>query len=227
MPGRFEQPYTTTMTGPHIYHAFLDPAGGTGQDSMTIAIAHHADGRAVLDVLREVKPPFSPGATVAEFADVLKTFSLTRATSDRYAGSWPTEAFRKHGITVESSTRTKSEIYQAVLPLIMSGTCELLDHARLLKQLGGLERRTARGGKDSIDHAPRQHDDVANAAAGALVLAALPTAFDWRAVPGMTSAATWGDDDPYAGLDAETRAREEQAAAIRRRLGWDARILRI
>ena len=56
----------------------------------------------------------------------------------------------------------------------MSSTgCELLDHARLLKQLGSLERpHEQRGGKDSIDHPPRQHDDVANAAAGALVAAA-------------------------------------------------------
>jgi len=170
MRGRFEQPFQAAHRGSYV--AFLDPAGGTGQDSMTLAIAHHDDGRAVLDVLREVTPPFSPEATVAEFADVLKAFSLTTATSDRYAGSWPTEAFRKVGVTVEPSTRSKSEIYQDCLPLIMSGTCELLDHARLMKQLGGLERRTARGGKDSIDHAPRQHDDVANAAAGALVLAA-------------------------------------------------------
>ena len=44
----------------------------------------------------------------------------------------------------------------------------LLDHPRLIAQLGGLERRTARGGKDSIDHAPGAHDDVANAAAGVL-----------------------------------------------------------
>jgi hypothetical protein len=197
MPGRFEQPFHAGVTShaAHAYVAFLDPAGGTGQDSMTLAIAHHEHGRAVLDLVREVKPPFSPEATVAEFADVLKGFALTKATSDRYAGSWPTEAFRKVGITVEPSTRTKSEIYQDVLPLIMSGTCELLDHARLLKQFGGLERRTARGGKDSIDHAPRQHDDVANAAAGALVLAALPTAFDWRAA-GMSSPCTWGDDVP-------------------------------
>ena len=146
MPGRFEQPYQAAHRSSYV--AFLDPAGGTGQDSMTLAIAHHTDGRAVLDVVREVRPPFSPEATVAEFADALKAFGLTRATSDRYAGSWPTEAFRKVGITVEPSTRTKSEIYQDVLPLVMSGTCELLDHARLLKQLGGLERSTARGGKD-------------------------------------------------------------------------------
>jgi hypothetical protein len=193
MVGRFEQPFQAAHRSSYV--GFLDPSGGTGQDSFTLAIAHHANGRAVLDLVREVRPPFSPEATVAEFADVLKAFALTKATSDRYAGSWPTEAFRKVGITVEPSERTKSEIYQDALPIIMSGTCELLDDARLLKQLGGLERRTARGGKDSIDHAPRQHDDLANAAAGALVLAAQPTAFDWRAA-GMTSAATWGDGEP-------------------------------
>ena len=33
------------------------------------------------------------------------------------------------------------------------------------------ERRTARGGKDSIDHPRGAHDDVANAVAGAIMLA--------------------------------------------------------
>jgi hypothetical protein len=38
-------------------------------------------------------------------------------------------------------------------------------------QLTSLERRTSRGGRDSIDHAPGAHDDIANAVAGALVQA--------------------------------------------------------
>jgi hypothetical protein len=38
-------------------------------------------------------------------------------------------------------------------------------------QFHGLERRTARGGRDSIDHGPGQHDDVCNAVAGVLLLA--------------------------------------------------------
>jgi hypothetical protein len=37
-------------------------------------------------------------------------------------------------------------------------------------QLCGRERRTARGGRDSIDHAPGGHDDLANAVAGAAAL---------------------------------------------------------
>jgi hypothetical protein len=60
---------------------------------------------------------------------------------------------------------------------------DLLEDARLLAQIVGLERRTARGGRDSVDHAPGAHDDVANAVAG--VVAALASsnneydAMDW------------------------------------------------
>lgn len=50
-------------------------------------------------------------------------------------------------------------------------TVELLDDAKLVGQLTALERRTARTGKDAIDHGPGGHDDLVNAAAGALVLA--------------------------------------------------------
>ena len=38
-----------------------------------------------------------------------------------------------------------------------------------------IERRTAWGGRDSIDHGPGGHDDVANAVAGALVAAQGPS----------------------------------------------------
>ena len=50
-----------------------------------------------------------------------------------------------------------------------SGRVKLLGNKRLITQLIGLERRTSRAGRDSIDHAPGGHDDLANAAAGALV----------------------------------------------------------
>ena len=49
---------------------------------------------------------------------------------------------------------------------------ELVDEPRVVAQLCGLERRTAWGGRDSIDHGPGGHDDLANAVAGALVAAA-------------------------------------------------------
>jgi hypothetical protein len=151
--------------------AFTDPSGGSN-DSFTLAIAHRdaKSGHAVLDAIRERRPPFSPDDVVKEFAALLVSYGITFVTGDRYAGEWPRERFRKHGIGYRCSEQPKSDIYRDVLPLLNAGTVELLDHPRLSAQLLGLERRTARSGKDSIDHAPRGHDDVANAAAGALLL---------------------------------------------------------
>ena len=37
---------------------------------------------------------------------------------------------------------------------------------RLAAQIVGLERRVTRGGRDSINHGPNRHDDVANCVAG-------------------------------------------------------------
>jgi hypothetical protein len=47
-----------------------------------------------------------------------------------------------------------------------------LDNKRLVNQLCSLERRTARGGRDLIDHPqhPGAHDDLANAVSGAFVM---------------------------------------------------------
>ena len=92
-------------------------------------------------------------------------------TGDRYGGEWPRERFRVYGIDYEVSDKAKSDIYRDALPLQRSGRVELLDLPRLTAQLCGLERRAARSGRDSIDHAPCAHDDVANAVAGALVIA--------------------------------------------------------
>jgi hypothetical protein len=55
---------------------------------------------------------------------------------------------------------------EELLPAINSRKVDLLENDRLTNHLIGLERRTARGGKDSIDHAPGQHDDLANVVAG-------------------------------------------------------------
>jgi hypothetical protein len=108
---------------------------------------------------------------VREFAALLKTYRITEVQGDRYAGEWPRERFREHGIAYETAAKPKSDLYRDLLPAINSRKVDLLEDTRLIAQIVGLERRTARGGRDSIDHAPGAHDDVANAAAG--VIAAL------------------------------------------------------
>jgi hypothetical protein len=169
------------------YFGFVDPSGGS-HDAMTLAVAHREqDGRILVDAIRERRPPFSPEAVVAEFAEVLKSYGLGIVTGDRYAGEWPRERFAEHGIQYRASLQSKSEIYLAALPLLNSGRVELLDHPRMVAQFCGLERRTARGGRDSVDHAPGAHDDIANAVAGALVLASKPPEPTTFAMPIVTT----------------------------------------
>jgi len=57
--------------------------------------------------------------------------------------------------------------------MINSRGVVLLDDDRMFRQLIGLERQTSRIGKDTVDHPRGGHDDVANAAAGALVLSSI------------------------------------------------------
>jgi len=166
------------------YYAFVDPSGGS-QDSMTLAVAHRdrGSGKAVLDCVRERRPPFSPDDVAAEFATVAKSYGCWTVTGDRYGGEWPRERFRTAGVTYLLAEHTRSDLYRNLLPLLSSGQADLLDHPRLIAQLCNLERRTARSGKDSIDHAPGGHDDVINSAAGALVLARGQAQHGWRQQP--------------------------------------------
>ncbi|MFZ3326247.1 MAG: hypothetical protein WA231_10270, partial [Methylocella sp.] len=69
----------------------------------------------------------------------------------------------------EQSARPKSDLYCDLLPLLNAKRVELLDNPRLAAQLVGLERRSARSGRDTVDHTPGGHDDLANVVAGVLV----------------------------------------------------------
>jgi hypothetical protein len=136
---------------------------------MTLAIGHSQGELAVLDLLRARKPPFSPEQVTAEFAADCRRYGIHEIGGDRYAGDWPGEQFRKHSIHYRVADRPKSEIYQSCLPMLNSGRVELLDDKALRQQFVALERKTARSGRDSIDHRPGSHDDIVNAAAGALI----------------------------------------------------------
>lgn len=175
------------------YAAFVDPSGG-GADSMTLAIAHAEGSTVFLDAVREEAPGMSPSIVVERFAETLKRYGIHQVTGDKYAGEWPRERFREHGITYNISEKSKTEIYTAFLPVLNSQSCRLINAPKLEPQLVALERRTTRGtGRDIIDHPQIKgaHDDVANAVAGAIVSVntgpkplVIPQAFlDWARQP--------------------------------------------
>jgi len=166
-PGLYELPYIAS----HYYTGFVDVSGGSS-DSYTLGIAHYDEvtRKVVLDLVREWMVPFSPMEVTRQAVSILKAYGISEVTGDRYGGEWPREQFEEGGINYNLSPKTKTELYQDLLPMLNSGTAQLVDMRTLKNQLKSLERRTQRGGREIIDHPPKAKDDVANAAAGAVVL---------------------------------------------------------
>jgi hypothetical protein len=170
-PGLYEIPYIFREN----YSAFADPSGGRN-DSFTFAIASsHYEGDvriARLCLLREYSAPCDPSVVIDDICKICREYKIFAVMGDRYGGEFPPERFRSHGVTYQISEKTKSEIYRDALPLLNSGRVELLDDKKLIAQICSLERRVGRGtGRDIIDHRPGGHDDVCNAALGALMQA--------------------------------------------------------
>ena len=155
-----------------VYFCFVDMGGGR-HDPSAIAIVH-AEGegdarRYVADVVRGRKG--DPAAAVREFVELAKQYRCSVIVGDNYAAEWVAGAFREAGREYRQSKLVRSELYLAGLPLFTRGIVSIPDLAQLLRELRLLERRTARSGKDSVDHGVGGSDDYANALFGALHLA--------------------------------------------------------
>ena len=151
----------------HRYFSFIDASSGQ-RDSFALGICH-AEGRMiVLDCLHEVMAPFDTSAAAMTVAATRKGFDLHSTMSDAYAVGWVTSELAKHGIRLEPSPLSRTELYSETLALFSSGCARLLDNKRLVSQYISLERRLLPGSKERIDHPNRnsRHDDLSNVTAG-------------------------------------------------------------
>jgi len=151
-----------------LYAAFVDMSGGSCDD-VVLAIAHRdADSRVVLGRIidQRQRPPFDPRWAVERFAAILREYQLSTVTGDRYAGETFKADFERQGIRYVVSGQTKSQLYEALEPVLNGRRVILVDTPKLEQQFLGL---IWRGGK--IDHQPGEHDDFANACAGVVARA--------------------------------------------------------
>jgi len=191
VPGRRELPPVADLS----YSAFVDPSGGRA-DAFTLAIGHRDGERAVVDALRAWRPPFNPAGVVAEAAELLRHYRVVSVTGDRYAGEWPREQFRAHGIGYDTAAAAKSDLYLGLVAHVNGERVELPDDPELLRELRGLERRRGPSGKDRVDHRPGAHDDRANAVAGlAYGLVGRAQACSWEDLYGDNAQAAPGGAD--------------------------------
>jgi hypothetical protein len=134
----------------------------------------------------ERRPPFPPEDVVAEFAPLLKSY---HHPDHRRPLRWRVAArFREQGISYEPAQTPKSDLYRDLLPINLR-KLDLLDDACLLTELVGLERRTARGSRDSIDHVherARRHCVAGLAAAASR--GAYDASLDWVSAPAADDA---------------------------------------
>jgi hypothetical protein len=176
------------------YRAFADAAGGTGSDSYGFAIAHRELGTekiCKLDVLREYRPRFIPALVIADLAKLCKFYNISEVQGDKFAGGFHADEWQRNGIKFKPCDNTTSENYLHVLPMLLSGRARLLDNSTLRAQLTGLERKMQPSGHEVVTHmqVSSAHDDVATAAAGALVAAGTGYTYD-------TSYKGWDDAPP-------------------------------
>jgi hypothetical protein len=147
---------------------FVDMSGGSNDDAVLAIAALTVDDRLVLlRILNQgPPPPFDPRAAVARFAVVLREYGCPSVWGDKYAGETFVQDFARHGISYHVSQASTSQLYEAFEPLLNARDVILLEVPILEQQLLGL---LWRGGR--IDHPAGEHDDWANAAVGALLLA--------------------------------------------------------
>jgi hypothetical protein len=154
-----------------VYFAFVDMSGG-GHDASTLAIVHRdGEGRIVVDVVRGRRGPHDPAAVAAEYAALAKQYRVRAVIGDNYAKEWVAGAYRSAGLEYRRSPLVRSELYLEGQVQFSRGLVSIPDDPQLIRELRLLERRTARSGRDSVDHGVGGSDDFANALFGAMYVA--------------------------------------------------------
>ena len=97
-----------------------------------LAVAHKEGDIGVLDAIREVRPPFSPEAVITEFADLLKTYRITKVIGDRYARRVAAREIpqARHQLRAEQRPQGR-DLSRTSCRMLNSGKVKLLGNKRL------------------------------------------------------------------------------------------------
>ena len=144
------------------YRAFVDMSGGSSDDAV-LAIGHREGRVAIVDRIEKQigMPPFRPQGAVPHFARIMAEYGCARVSGDSYGGNTFKAEFDEQRVKYAVCFRDKSQLYEALEPVINAREVELPDLSTLIEQAVSL---VWRGQK--IDHEPNSHDDWINAVAG-------------------------------------------------------------
>jgi hypothetical protein len=157
------------------YVGFIDASSGRS-DSYCCAVASRDGDIGILHCIIEIPAPADPVQATATVSAVLRSYGIKEVWGDRYAVGFVSSELARHGLTLQHSGKSRSDLYRELLPALRSRRVRLLDNERAVSQFAALERRALPAGGERIDHPAYggAKDDVSNAIAGALVMLAEP-----------------------------------------------------
>ena len=154
------------------YYGYVDAASGSGPDSFAVAISHREGQQVIIDLRARASAAvlaFAGDRRVHAVAQELPHLQGRRRPLRRRLSAGGVPA-RRHPLRSRDAGEERRLPHRAA-DAQFSGASRCRKRDRLFNQLVSLERHVARGGHDVIDHPRDQHDDLANAAMGAAVLA--------------------------------------------------------
>ena len=117
---------------------------------MVGAVGHLEGGMLVVDAVREILAPFDPeiGHRRARAAVPLLRHQH-HAWRRLFSSHGVSTAFERRAIQYRHCELPRTALYLNLLPYLNARTIRLLDHPKTVNQIAALERRTARGARDS------------------------------------------------------------------------------
>ena len=178
-------PAVRDHAGGELY-AFVDAASGVGKDGFAAAVAETLEPagegkpRAQLLEVFHKEPPYDLDEAVKGAAALCRKYGVDEITGDKWATNTQGVSWRELGVVYRESEKNTSLIYNSVAGALTTGRALLLSDPLLIDQLRGLVEVPRDAPPPKVTHVNGGHDDVANAACGALDLALkLPTPGVW------------------------------------------------
>ena len=152
--------------------AYFDLASGGGQDASALAVSERLpDGRAALIDLIHWPAPFRPDEVIEEGSAALKELGIDTVIGDAYGKGLQPLEWRGHGIGYYETNLSASEIYNEVIGPVLAGRIDWIRHPVMIDEFRNLVETSRANPPPRVTHPGGAHDDAANAAAGALMLA--------------------------------------------------------
>jgi hypothetical protein len=106
-----------------IYEAFVDANAG-GSDAYGACVAHKMGDDYIIDAVHGTYRG-DPQVTTKEYADLFRSYRITKVTGDNFAKEWVAGAWRKLGFEYFQSKKVKSDIYLECIPLWLRGAVHI------------------------------------------------------------------------------------------------------